>query len=123
MCTVASETGWLKYALEDGALFNSTLYYWALLNHKRLPVRFLNEESVIRLKVHAISKITPRLNATNHNGVDDAVIASVACLANVNVSDVTQHVKRGRLLTDSVETWQSRRSENTFQGTGSNDQG
>ncbi len=86
MCTVASETGWLRYALEDGALFNSTIYYWALLNHQRLPVKFLNEESVIRLKGLAISKINPRLDSASHDGVDDAVIASVACLANVNVS-------------------------------------
>jgi hypothetical protein len=85
MCTIASETGWLKYALEDGALFTSTLYYWALLNHQRLSVKFLNLESVIRLKGLAISKISPRLNTPNHGGVDDAVIASVACLANVNV--------------------------------------
>ena len=82
MCTVASETGWVKHALKDGALFSSTIYYWALLNHHRLQL--LNQESVIRLKGLAISKINRRLNS-NPDGVDDAVIASVACLANVNV--------------------------------------
>jgi hypothetical protein len=37
MCTIVFETGWLKFALEDSALFNSTIYYWALLNHPLLP--------------------------------------------------------------------------------------
>jgi hypothetical protein len=86
MCTIASETGWLKYALEDGALFDSTIYYWALLNHPLLPEKYQSQESLIKLKELAISRITSRLNSTNQRGVDDAVIASVACLANVNVS-------------------------------------
>ena len=86
MCTVSHETGWLNFALEDAALFSSTLYYWALLNQARLPTRLLDHESMIRLKGLAISKISPRLSVTSPQGVDDAVIASVACLANVNVS-------------------------------------
>ena len=98
MCTVASETGWLKYALEDSMLFDSTLYYWAHLNHRRLPVNFLNQESVIRLKGLAISKITHRLGGANRGEVDDALIASVACLANVNV----RYTYSGRL--ESVVT-------------------
>ncbi|RDW77836.1 hypothetical protein BP6252_05889 [Coleophoma cylindrospora] len=84
MCTISSETGWLKYALEDGALFNSTIYYWAMLNYAVLPLVFQRPEYLIKLKGLVITKISSRLNAPNcHN--DGALIAAIACLANLNL--------------------------------------
>ncbi|RDW61681.1 hypothetical protein BP5796_11573 [Coleophoma crateriformis] len=84
MCTIASETGWLKYALEDDALFNSTIYYWAVLNRAVLPLAFQRPEYSIKLKGLVITKISSRLNAINsHN--DGALIAAIACLANLNL--------------------------------------
>ncbi|UKZ72323.1 uncharacterized protein TrAtP1_013266 [Trichoderma atroviride] len=90
LCTVTAETGWLKYAIEDSALFNSTLYHWAFLNYSFLPASFQSQQNLLALKAAAIRTLASQFQrATPDMGSDpptfsDAMIATVACLANAN---------------------------------------
>ena len=92
LCSVTAETGWLKYALQDEALFTTTLYHWTAINYSFLPQQLQSEQHLLQLKAAALRLLALHLpvasNGTNGDGkiVDDAVVATVACLANVNVS-------------------------------------
>ncbi|KAL7910588.1 hypothetical protein GGI35DRAFT_449132 [Trichoderma velutinum] len=91
LCTVTAETGWLKYAIKDNALFSTTLYHWASINYSSLPPRYQSAQHLLRLKAAAIQTLTLRLQPPNTSAnsnteiVSDAVIATVACLANINL--------------------------------------
>lgn len=95
LCTVTAETGWLKYAIEDGALFNSTLYHWALLNYDFLPANIQSQQHLLVLKVAAIRTLAshfqplPPSMGGDPEIFSDATIATVACLANANVSHLS----------------------------------
>ena len=83
LCTVTVETGWLTYALKDPGLFHSTLYHWALLNGDMTPVTFRQTDQLLKVKQIAIRSINERLRSQD---ISDEVVASVTCLASVNVS-------------------------------------
>ncbi|KAL6796472.1 hypothetical protein J3E68DRAFT_401051 [Trichoderma sp. SZMC 28012] len=91
LCTVTAETGWLKYAINDNALFSTTLYHWASINYSALPPKYQSSQHLLRLKAAAIQTLASRLQPTtggangNTEMVSDAVIATVACLANINL--------------------------------------
>ncbi|KAL7940779.1 hypothetical protein V8C42DRAFT_336524 [Trichoderma barbatum] len=90
LCTVTAETGWLKYAIKDDALFSTTMYHWASINYSLLPQKFQSTQHLLRLKAAAIQTLALhlQLSSSRDNGdtgmVSDAVIATVACLANIN---------------------------------------
>ncbi|OPB45630.1 hypothetical protein A0O28_0078400 [Trichoderma guizhouense] len=91
LCTVTAETGWLKYAINDNALFSTTLYHWASINYSALPPKYQSAQHLLRLKAAAIRTLASRLQPPtgdangNTEMVSDAVIATVACLANINL--------------------------------------
>lgn len=85
LCTVTVETGWLKYAIRGPALFDSTLYHWALLNYNSLPEAFQHPHILLQVRGIAIQKVNALLHAQRI--VSDELIASVACLANANVRE------------------------------------
>jgi hypothetical protein len=82
LCTVTAETGWLNYAIKDPGLFHSTLYHWALLNGEMTPPTFRQFDQLLNVKHMAICSINEQLQTAN---ISDEVIASVTCLASVNV--------------------------------------
>ncbi|UKZ94661.1 uncharacterized protein TrAFT101_009513, partial [Trichoderma asperellum] len=90
LCTVTAETGWLKYAIKDNALFNSTLYHWAVLNYNFLPANVQSQHNLLALKAAAIRTLASHFqSATPVAGGDletfgNATIATIACLANAN---------------------------------------
>ncbi|KAL7917149.1 hypothetical protein ACQKWADRAFT_62041 [Trichoderma austrokoningii] len=90
LCTITAETGWLKYAIEDSALFNSTLYHWAILNYDFLPANIQSQQNLLALKAVAIhtlalyfQRATPYMRSDAAT-FSDATIATLACLANAN---------------------------------------
>ncbi|KAG9234566.1 hypothetical protein BJ875DRAFT_484086 [Amylocarpus encephaloides] len=84
LCTVTVETGWLTYALRDVALFYSTLYHWAFLNYESLPPSFRRQNQLLQVRGTAIKTINDKLNVEG-GVVTDELIASVTCLASVNL--------------------------------------
>jgi hypothetical protein len=95
LCTVTVETGWLSYALKDPGLFHSTLYHWALLNGDMTPVSFRQTDQLLKIKQVAIHSINERLQNLE---ISDEVIASVTCLASVNVEPPARCISK-QLLT------------------------
>ncbi|KAL7929311.1 hypothetical protein V8C35DRAFT_331697 [Trichoderma chlorosporum] len=91
LCTVTAETGWLKYAIRDNALFTTTLYHWASINYSSLPPKYQSVQHLLRLKAAAIQALAVHLRPTpsraymDSDTARDAVIVTVACLANINL--------------------------------------
>ncbi|KAL9617736.1 MAG: hypothetical protein Q9160_007510 [Pyrenula sp. 1 TL-2023] len=92
LCTVSLETGWFPYAIQDLALFHSTIYHWAALNRAILPDNLKDSRAIWKHKGSAIHLVNDRLRDTSVQ-IEESTVASVACLASISVRPPRQRTR------------------------------